>query len=164
MTILKRLLLVLFVLFACVGCDQSTKFLAEAKLPSDAPLSFASDMLRLQVTHNEGAFLSLGATLPEAWRLAAFRIGVSAILLALLIYILVVKRGGVAILLPLTLVLAGGTSNLIDRVVHSAYVVDFINVGIGPVRTGIFNVADLAITAGTFLLFIYGLRSRKSAT
>jgi signal peptidase II len=30
--------------------------------------------------------------------------------------------------------------------------VDFLNVGLGPVRTGIFNVADMAITAGAALL------------
>jgi signal peptidase II len=31
-------------------------------------------------------------------------------------------------------------------------VIDFINVGVGPVRTGIFNVADMAIMLGIGIL------------
>ena len=35
-------------------------------------------------------------------------------------------------------------------------VIDFLNVGIGPVRTGVFNVADMAIMAGAGMAVIYG--------
>ena len=47
--------------------------------------------------------------------------------------------------------LAGGVGNLVDRV-REGYVVDFLNMGIGPVRTGIFNVADVCIVVGMALL------------
>jgi signal peptidase II len=53
--------------------------------------------------------------------------------------------------LGLTLLAAGGASNWADRVVHGR-VVDFLNVGIGSLRTGIFNVADIAIMAGVVML------------
>ncbi len=162
MSIVKRLLLILLVLVACVGCDQSTKSIAEARLPRIRPLSLLSDTLRLQVAHNEGSFLSLGASAPKAWRLATLRIGVSAMLLALLAYALLVEsRPAPRFVFALALVLAGGASNLIDRFTNDGYVVDFINVGIGPVRTGIFNVADIAITAGVLLLFAEGWRRRR---
>ena len=52
----------------------------------------------------------------------------------------------------LGLILAGGVGNLIDRVRLDGIVIDFLNLGIGGVRTGIFNVADIAITAGFLLL------------
>ena len=162
MTIVKRLLLILFVLVACVGCDQSTKMYAEAKLPRVQPLSLLSDTVRLQVTHNEGSFLSLGASAPKAWRLATLRVGVSAMLLALLAYALFVRAGRASFIFALALVLAGGSSNLIDRFVNDGYVVDFINLGAGPVRTGIFNVADIAITAGALLLLVQGWRRRQT--
>ncbi len=32
--------------------------------------------------------------------------------------------------------------------------IDFLNMGIGPLRTGIFNVADMAIMAGFALLIL----------
>jgi signal peptidase II len=39
-------------------------------------------------------------------------------------------------------------SNLIDRVARQGFVTDFILVHIGSLRTGIFNLADLAIVTG----------------
>ena len=162
MSIVKRLLLILFVLVACAGCDQSTKMYAEAKLPRVQPLSLLSDTVRLQVTHNEGSFLSLGASAPKAWRLATLRVGVSAMLLALPAYALFVRAGRAPFIFSLALVLAGGASNLIDRFVNDGYVVDFINLGVGPIRTGIFNIADVAITAGALLLLIQSRRRRRS--
>ena len=54
--------------------------------------------------------------------------------------------------------LAGGASNLIDRFTHGGYVVDFINLGIGSLRTGIFNVADIAITLGVLILLAHNRR------
>jgi signal peptidase II len=59
----------------------------------------------------------------------------------------------------LTLLAAGGASNWADRVVHGR-VIDFMNVGIGPLRTGIFNVADVAIMLGVALL-LFGQFVRK---
>lgn len=52
------------------------------------------------------------------------------------------------------LLLAGALGNLIDRVRCDGLVIDFMNLGLGPVRTGIFNVADVAITAGAVCLAI----------
>ena len=163
MSTVKRLLIILFVLLACVGCDQSTKVYAEAKLPRVQPLSLLSDTVRLQVTHNEGSFLSLGASAPKAWRLATLRVGVSAMLLALLAYALLVRTARAPFIFALALVLAGGSSNLIDRFVNDGHVIDFINLGAGPIRTGIFNVADVAITAGALLIVVQSWRMRKSA-
>jgi signal peptidase II len=162
MNTIKRLFLILFVLVACVGCDQTTKTFVESRLPKSHALSFLSDTVRLQVAHNEGAFLSLGASSPKSWRLAALRFGVAAILLALLAYAFIAPVLRVQELLALALILAGGASNLIDRFVHGGYVVDFINLGVGPLRTGIFNVADIAITVGVLMLLIQGWRRRQN--
>lgn len=161
MSIVKRLLLVLFVLVSCVACDQSTKMYAETALPKTQALSLLSDTVRLQVAHNEGAFLSLGASAPKSWRLAALRFGVSAMLLALLAYTLFSRAGQGLFIFALALIFAGGSSNLIDRFANEGYVVDFINLGAGSLRTGIFNVADIAITIGVILLFIQAWHGRR---
>ena len=50
---------------------------------------------------------------------------------------------------------AGGTSNLVDRIAYGM-VIDFVNVGVGPVRTGIFNVADVAIMLGVGIVVLEG--------
>ncbi|HUP40440.1 MAG TPA: signal peptidase II [Vicinamibacterales bacterium] len=61
------------------------------------------------------------------------------------------------------LILAGGASNWIDRVMRGS-VVDFINVGVGPLRTGIFNVADVAVMLGAAVLLVReGVTSKREA-
>src|SRR5215471_15262259 len=147
----KRIALVLVMLVACVGCDQGTKALARNHLRGSDGMSFLADTVRLDYTENEGAFLSLGASLPGPWRAAIFTVGCSAAIAALLSYTLFAARGGYFQILGLSLICAGGIGNLIDRWIHG-YATDFLNVGIGPVRTGIFNVADVALLAGCLVV------------
>ena len=60
------------------------------------------------------------------------------------------------------LLIGGGISNLADRALRAGAVVDFLNVGLGPLRTGIFNVADVGITAGTILLIAGAWLARRT--
>jgi signal peptidase II len=53
--------------------------------------------------------------------------------------------------IALSLIVGGGVGNLIDRALRG-WVVDFLNIGIGDFRTGIFNVADMAIVLGFCIL------------
>jgi signal peptidase II len=41
-------------------------------------------------------------------------------------------------------------------------VIDFMNVGVGSLRTGIFNVADVAVMVGAGILVLEGYRSDRS--
>jgi signal peptidase II len=54
--------------------------------------------------------------------------------------------------LAIGLVCAGAIGNLIDRIRSAQGVVDFIDVGIGDARWPTFNVADMAVSIGAFLL------------
>jgi signal peptidase II len=159
--IARRLVLILFVLFACVGCDQATKSLARSLLTPTEVWSFLGDTVRLQLSHNRGAFLSLGASLPEVWRQTIFNGGVGALLLGLFIYALFSKGNQPVGVVAIAVFSAGGLSNLIDRLVHGGYVVDFINLGIGPLRTGIFNVADIFIMGGIALFLLTNVTGQE---
>ena len=61
------------------------------------------------------------------------------------------------------IIAAGGAGNLWDRVQTGGWVVDFLNLGVGPVRTGIFNVADVALMAGAGLMIVAGRRRGPAA-
>lgn len=158
---ITRLVLILFILLGCIGCDQATKAIAEKHLPRNEVLSFANDTFRLQYAENKGAFLSLGASLSEETRTVVFTIGNSIVLAAIFGYIIFSRSLPGISVIALSLILAGGFSNIIDRVVNDGYVIDFINIGIGDLRTGIFNVADVYIMLGGFLIIISSLPIKK---
>ena len=71
------------------------------------------------------------------------------------------QRGSVWHAVAFALFIAGGVSNWFDRV-SDGRVVDFMNVGIGWLRTGIFNVADVAIMLGAALFVLAELRFRRA--
>jgi signal peptidase II len=146
-----RLALVLSVLVECVACDQTTKRMAAAHLPEGRRLSFLHDCVRLEHVRNPGSFLSLGARLPERARALIFTWGVGALVVAALV-VAFRRRTSTRTACTAALIAAGGAGNLWDRVVSGGWVTDFMNVGVGPLRTGIFNMADLAIVAGVALL------------
>ena len=137
---------------ATVGCDRVTKHAAATLLADSQERSFLGDTVRLSYAENTGGFLSLGADLPVERRLIVFTV-VTGLLLVGLAAAAIHRRWQGVRLLGAALIVSGGASNWIDRVIVGS-VVDFLNVGIGPVRTGIFNVADVAIMAGVVLLVL----------
>jgi signal peptidase II len=148
----RRLLVVALVLAASVGCDRITKNLAETHLKGTPTKSFLSDTVRLQYVENQGAFMSLGSSWPPRVRFWVFTLGTGVALVALGATILVGPTPSRLWLLGWTLFLSGGIGNLWDRILRAGQVVDFLNLGLGPVRTAVFNGADLAIVAGACLL------------
>ena len=156
---LPRTLLILYATLSCIVSDQATKFVAKLFLQPGEFYSYAGDTFRFQYAENSGAFLGLGATLPEPWRHLIFTIFVGLFLLALLVYLLRSSELTSYATVCLSLVCDGGLSNLIDRLAYDGRVIDFLNVGIGSLRTGIFNVADMAITFGALLMLLESFRT-----
>jgi signal peptidase II len=153
-------LVVLLIALLTIGCDQVTKRLAVAHLAGTARHSYLADTLRLEYSENTGAFLGAGAQWPEVVRVAVFTLGTGLVLLALGAA-LVRGRWSPVQRLGLVLLWAGGISNLADRALHGR-VVDFLNVGVAGLRTGIFNVADVAILFGVALALVTAKRPRTT--
>jgi len=152
----KALLVILVV--TTIGCDRVTKHLATTNLAGASPRPYFADTLRLEYSENSGAFLSLGAELPTWVRKTVFTLGVG-LTLTLLAVVGLKRHWTGSRFVGAALMWAGGTSNLIDRAARGI-VVDFISVGVGSLRTGIFAVADLAIVFG-FALVVNGFRKTR---
>ena len=148
---MKRLTMIFLLLFVCVGCDQSTKYTAKHFLEGQQTLSYMGDIFRLSYTENIGAFLSLGAGMPENIRQTIFVVLVSIFLVGFLLFVIHSKKLNSFAVSSSVLMIGGGLGNLIDRIINKGAVIDFMNIGIGPIRTGIFNVADLAIMSGVLM-------------
>jgi len=153
-----RLLLAAAVLAGSVGCDQATKYVAMGQLRGTPPQSYLGDTFRFVYAENPGAFLGLGGALPGTVQFWAFVVAVGVFLFFALGYLVFNVRLTRVQTAALALLVGGGLSNWVDRLVNDGRVVDFMNLGIGSLRTGIFNVADLAIMAGAGL---FALTSRK---
>lgn len=144
---------------ATIGCDQVSKRVASVHLADSPGHSFLGDALRLQYAENRGGFLSIGADLPEWARTAIFSVGTGVALFAYVISALMLPLDRWSII-GLCLLFAGGLSNLVDRLLHGR-VIDFLNIGVGPLRTGIFNVADVAVMIGAAVLITSYFKSNK---
>jgi signal peptidase II len=158
---LRRGLLFLVVSLASVAVDQWTKDLAITHLKGQPAHTWLDDTFRLTYATNDGAFLSLGASLPPQARYWILTVGVGGLLVALSIYAVGSKKLDLFQSGSYALIASGGFSNWVDRARFDGLVVDFMNVGIGRLRTGIFNVADLAIMVGIGLLFVHGNRQDR---
>jgi signal peptidase II len=145
---------VALVLIGSVGCDQLAKSAAREYLPGTGVHSFASDTFRLQYAQNPGAFLGLGDSLPPTVRYDTFIVGVGVFVVALLAWAMFGSRLTWLQRVALAAIGAGGAGNLIDRVRFDGAVTDFLNLGLGSVRTGIFNVADTLVMLGAVVLLI----------
>ena len=152
---IHRLGLVILIMISCTSCDQMTKSYAKESLASSPPISLLNDSIRIEYTENHGAILSLGSNLPRQVRFLFFVVMASLLVALTVAFAINTRSLDLKQLVGLSLVAGGGMGNLLDRIFNDGAAIDFIRLGIGPVRTGIFNVADVAIVAGvsTFLLF-----------
>lgn len=150
----RRRLLAAAIVIAAVGADQYGKHLARELLREAGAVRLLGGLLVLRYAENPGAFLGLGSTWHPLLRAAVFGILSLAVVAAAAVYLFRDGRLELARTSGLALVVGGGIGNLIDRVARGGYVTDFLNVGIGRLRTGIFNLADLFLMAGAALFLL----------
>jgi signal peptidase II len=152
--------LIFTILVSIVVSDQLTKILATAWLKDQPPRVYLDGIARLEFVRNPGAFLSLGASLDDGARFWILTAGVS-VFLVIAGWILFFRTNNLLYAVSLALIVAGGIGNLIDRVLYGS-VIDFMNLGFGNLRTGVFNIADMAISLGAVLMLVDTVRSMMS--
>lgn len=151
----RRLALISAVSVLWIGCDQVTKEIAMNTLKGVRPMSFFGNLFRLEYVENPGAFLGLGGWLSHDLRFWILTVAVAIFLSAFLFFLVLNSNMGNFQTVAMSMILGGGISNLIDRITRTqGRVVDFMNLGIGNLRTGIFNVADIAIMVGIGLFIL----------
>lgn len=162
MKISLKLLLFLVITFTAVGCDRVTKNLAKEHLAHQEPVSYFNDLFRLEYAENPGAAMSLGADWPESTRFWALHLFPLALLLLLLAYTVQQARLlSTGQIVSLALIFSGGVGNLVDRLFYDSRVPDFMILGIQNLHTGIFNVADVCITAGVATMLGFAIFAKK---
>ena len=149
-----KIKIILAIVAVVLLVDLGTKEIAQRNLPGQDTQHYLGDTVRIGYVENTGVFLSLGHALSPTVRFWLFVVGVAVVLATLLVLTLWDHR--------FAAIVGGGIGNLVDRIQLDGSVRDFLNVGIGSLRTGIFNVADMAITFGGIALLLFPIFRRKT--
>jgi signal peptidase II len=138
------------VLVLVTAIDFCTKAVAAARLEYEALAHpVIGDWVRFTLVHNPGAAFGLHVGAYSRWIFTVLTI----VALVILGRLYAATRPGDAIrTISLALVCGGAVGNLIDRITTPRGVVDFIDIGIGDSRWPTFNVADVAVSIGAFML------------
>jgi signal peptidase II len=154
----------LLIVMISVLLDQWTKHLVVQKLTVGklVPFPFLGHYLVFEYTQNSGAAFSMlrGNDLLVVFIIIA--VGVVGYF-----YSRIYHSGPLSYKLVFGLIIGGALGNLLDRVIHGGYVIDFISFRIPEINFyfAIFNIADTSISIGVLLLFILavlGTMDRKN--
>lgn len=138
------------VVLVIVITDLITKAIAVyALVPQRIPREVIGDYVRFTLVYNPGAAFGLNVGGYSRWIFTALTVGALFILAHLYRN---TRDNDWPRTLALGLVCAGAIGNLIDRIRSPLGVVDFLDIGIGDMRWPTFNVADMAVSVGAFLL------------
>jgi signal peptidase II len=151
---------------AIVVADQVTKALVVQAFEHghSVPVTGFFNLVRV---HNAGAAFSFlaGASGWQRW----FFVGLGVAASAFIVWMLHGHRGQRLLSLALALIMGGALGNVIDRLVHG-HVVDFLQFRFAvlePLFHGgyfpSFNIADVAISLGAFMLIADELRRLRAA-
>lgn len=148
------------VVLLTIGCDQVSKELTRQRVEPQEYISLIGNHLILTNVENTGAMLGFGENFPPITKRILFQ-GLPFLVLIILLHRMVTRPNPNRLLvLAFALVLGGGIGNLIDRIAHGS-VTDFFQIRLGYVSTGIFNIADVAITIGILMLLFMTIRRRN---
>ncbi|HEY0930629.1 MAG TPA: signal peptidase II [Gemmatimonas sp.] len=154
-----KLFVALPVFLVVLVLDLITKAVAVSVLaPSGAPISVIGDWFRFALVYNPGAAFGLHLGEYSRWLFMVLTIVALAVLWRLLRQ---TAEDDIRRMLAIALVAAGAVGNVIDRIRSELGVVDFIDIGVGLHRWPTFNVADIAVSSGAFLLAIVLWREER---
>jgi len=145
--------LILSAILLNIGCDQVTKNIARNKIEYHETIQVIDSFLTLTKVENSGAFLSLGSSMPIFIKFLALNL-LPVIVLIWGLYLLIKKTNmSKYSVTGFCFIIGGGAGNLYDRIRYGS-VTDFLYMDFGIFQTGIFNMADVSITVGMFVILI----------
>jgi signal peptidase II len=156
-----RAIVIFSILAINVGCDQISKSMVRNRIDENEQISVVKNYVRLMRVENEGAFLSLGNSLPKVVRFILLSLVPLAILGFGIGYLFTKKNLSKTMLLGFAFVIGGGIGNLYDRLIYGS-VTDFMHIDFVIFQTGIFNMADVSIMTGMTIVIIGSFLDRRN--
>lgn len=146
--------MVYLIMAAVLVLDQLSKYAVASQMELYESVPVIDNVFHITYIRNFGAAFSILQN-----RQVFLQIITGCVILAFFVYLLRKRRSlSPMMACSLALLISGGAGNFIDRVLRG-YVVDFFDFRIWPV----FNVADIAVCCGCFLLVLYVLHSGSTS-
>lgn len=155
-----RVVIIFLVLAANIGCDQISKNYVRNRIDYDERISLVSNYITLMKVENSGAFLSWGNSLPDALRFIILSLLPLMVLGFGLGYLIMKSSLPKRLMFGIAFVIGGGIGNIYDRLIYGS-VTDFLHIDLGIVQTGIFNLADVSIMMGVFIVLMDSFTKRN---
>lgn len=149
----SRNLVILFILILNFSCDQISKTIIRKSIAEYEIIPIIDGYFTLTMVENKGAFLSAGSSLPYFIRLILLTLLPIAFLTYGLWLIIQKKDMPQMLVIGWCFVIGGGIGNLYDRIIHGS-VTDFLHLDLRLFQTGIFNMADVSIMTGMFIIIL----------
>lgn len=143
----KNILLIIFIILISICIDQIVKQIV-IKNVFNSSIQIIKGVLNFTYVENTGGAYGIGSN-----NILIFII-INIIILGILMKFAISKREEIDTisLIAISLIIAGGMGNLIDRVARG-YVVDFVD--INPVlKYPVFNIADIFVVTGCIVIAI----------
>lgn len=156
---MKKIAILILVLLN-IGCDQLSKKIVQNNVQKNEYIQLVNDNFILTHVENKGAMLGFGANFTPIVKIVLLQVVPVLVLILLLMNILRKTHLNNWLVIAFAFVIGGGIGNLIDRIAYGK-VTDFFILKLGIFKTGIFNMADVAVSFGVILIFILSIKHKK---
>lgn len=134
------------IVFGTLLADQLTKWLTVQLLSPRVPFVIIPNVLSFTFVKNEGAAFGL-----FPGKMFIFLTAAIVAVFTILRFLRKIPKNEVWLRTGLALLLSGALGNFIDRI-HLGYVIDFIDLHWYQYHWPVFNIADLVIDVGVFMI------------
>tara|TARA_B110000305_G_C19445833_1_gene644749 strand:- start:2370 stop:2879 length:510 start_codon:yes stop_codon:yes gene_type:complete len=157
----QRIILIISIISLTICSDQVSKTIIRNNLTNHEYIFLLNNSLVLIKAENFGAALGLGGNFPSILKTIYFQILPISVLLFFFRMILTKTAISKQTAIGLSAAIGGAVTNIFDRVFFGS-VTDFIQIQMGTIQTGIFNIADIFIVTGTILVVLDLIFNKKN--
>ncbi len=156
----KRNISISIIIALNIFLDQISKILIRNNVEQYSDIKLIGEYFILTNVENSGAFLGMGSGFSPIMKSLFLIILPIIVLISIIVYVYRDKEIDKVSLIGFSIIIGGGIGNIFDRIIYGS-VTDFLFIDLGGIfKTGIFNIADLAVTTGMFLILLMSFKNK----
>ena len=156
----KRNISISIIIALSIFLDQISKILIRNNVEQYSDIKLIGEYFILTNVENSGAFLGMGSGFSPIMKSVFLIILPIIVLISIIVYVYRDKEIDKVSLIGFSIIIGGGIGNIFDRIIYGS-VTDFLFIDLGGIfKTGIFNIADLAVTTGMILILLMSFKNK----